>query len=353
MRIRACRVGLLACPGERKRARFSRTARAGQEACPTKGSALLMVLWITAALAAIGFTLAGTVRGEAERASTEVDDLRAYYLAVGALQRAELELAWSVVFPDKRRIPQGSTFVDYQFPSGVARVEMIPEASKLDVNNTTVETLNRLLVALGLDPARAAQIADAIDDWRRPAVNGSPFDGYYQSQIPSFLAPHASIQEIEELLLVKGITPDIFYGTYVPAPAGTEGPRLVPQGGLMDCLSVYGATERVDANTAHPAVLAALGVSPYVVSALVERRRRAPMSLSQLTAFIESVGGSMEHLRVEGNSIVTMRATAQLYLPDGRLSDLKRTVAAQIKYNPPGSESGVYVLRWYDTAWSH
>ncbi len=322
-----------------------------------RGSALLMVLWITAALAAIGFTLAGTVRGEAERASTEVDDLRSYYLAVGALQRAELELAWSVVFPDKRRIPRGSTFVDYQFPSGVAHVDIIPEASRLDVNSVPVETLNRLLVALGVDVARSQQIAAAIDEWRKPAENGSEFDGYYESQVPSFRAPHASLQEIEELLLVKGITPDIFYGTYVPA-AETEagaatGPRLVPRGGLIDCLSVYGAKDRVDANTAHPAVLAALGVSPYVISALVERRRTSPMSQQQLSEFIASVGGSMDHLRVEGNSIVTMRATARLFLPDGRLSDLKRTVAAQLKYMPPGSESGVYMLRWYDTAWSH
>jgi general secretion pathway protein K len=328
--------------------------RAGQEARPTqRGSALLTVLWITAALAAIGFTLAGTVRGEAERAATEVDDLRSYYLAVGALQRAELELAWAVAFPDKRRIPKGSTFVDYQFPSGVAHVDIIPEAAKLDVNAVPVETLDRLLVALGIDVARAQEISAAIDDWRKPAENGSAFDGFYQEQVPSFQAPHASLQEIEELLSVKGITPDIFYGTYVPAQAEDAVPRLTPRGGLIDCLSVYGAKDRVDANTAHPAVLAALGLSPYVISALVERRRVSALNMQQLGEFMESVGGTMDHLRVEGNSIVTMRATARLYLPDGRLSDLKRTVAAQLKYMPPGSESGVYVLRWYDTAWSH
>jgi general secretion pathway protein K len=329
-------------------------------ACPPRqtrrGSALLTVLWITAALAAIGFTLAGTVRGEAERASTEVDDLRSYYLAVGALQRAELELAWAVAFPDKRRIPRGSTFVDYQFPSGVAHVDIIPEAAKLDVNSVPVEVLNRLMVALGLDPGRAVEIAAAIDEWRKPVPDGSQFDGYYESQVPSFRAPHASLQEIEELLLVKGVTPDIFYGTYVPAEAGTgdaNGPRLMPRSGLIDCLSVYGAKDRVDANTAHPAVLAALGISPEVISALLERRRQSPMSQGQLSDFMTSIGGSMDHLRVEGNSIVTMRSTARLYLPDGRLSDLKRTVAARIKYMPPGSDSAAYVLRWYDTAWSY
>jgi general secretion pathway protein K len=318
-----------------------------------QGSALLTVLWLTAALAAIGFTLAGTVRGEAERAETAAEELRAYYLAVGALQRAELELAWSVIFPNQRKIPQGSTSVDYQFPNGVAHVEIQPETAKLDVNSVSVETLNRLLVALGVGAARAQEIAAAIDDWRRPAETASQFDLYYEAQVPSFRAPHASLQEIEELLSVKGITPDLFYGTYVPAATGADGPRLAPQGGLIDCLSVYGARDRVDANTAHPAVLEALGISPYVITALVERRRRSPMTLPQLAEFMQSMGGSMEHLRVEGNSIVTMKATARPFLPDGRLSDLRRTVAAEIKYMPPGSESVVHVLRWYDTVWSH
>src|SRR5437763_8424658 len=38
-----------------------------------RGSALLTVLWISAALAAVGFALANTVRGETERTSTTVD----------------------------------------------------------------------------------------------------------------------------------------------------------------------------------------------------------------------------------------------------------------------------------------
>jgi len=55
---------------------------------------------------------------------------------------------------------------------------------------------------------------------------------------------------------------------------------------------------------------------------------------------------------VEGNSIVTMRATARLRLPNGQLSDLKRTVAAQVKYMRAGQDPPVHILRWYDTAWS-
>lgn len=319
-----------------------------------KGSALLAVLWLSAALAAIGLSLANTVRGEIDRTSTEVDGLRSYYLAAGAIHRAYLELLWSVTNPNKRPIPQGSTFVDYVFPSGNVRVDLIPEASKLDVNFTPVQDLFRLMTALGVDPERAQEIAAAIEDWRKPAPNGSPFDPYYLSLVPSFRARHASIEEIEELLQVKGVTPDIFYGTYVPAADGAEagGLRLVPRGGLADCLSVYGSKDRVDANTASPAVLAAVGLSPFAVNAVVTQRQPVPFTEQRLFTVLQSVGASNARLRVEGNSMITLRATARLRLANGQLSDLKRTVAALVKYMPPGQDSPVHILRWYDTAWS-
>ena len=331
-----------------------------------RGSALLAVLWLSAALAAIAFSLATTVRGETERTSTAVDGLRAYYLAAGGLRRASMELLWSVMNPTKRLIPKGSTVVDYRFPSGDVHVEIVPEAAKLDVNHAPTEELFRVMVALGIDPGRAQDIALAIADWRRPSFEGSAFDSYYLALTPSFRARHASFEEIEELLLVKGVTPDIFYGTYLPAGAGeggsgaagasgsSAGARLVPRAGLVDCLSVYGSRDQVDANTANPAVLAAVGLSPYAIGALLERRRLAPLTPEQLGGFMGSVGGNAGRLRVEGHSIVTMRATARLRLENGRLSDLRRTVAAQLKYLAPGyGTSQIHTLRWYDTAWSN
>src|ERR1700756_1697032 len=97
-----------------------------------RGSALLAVMWLSAALAAFGFALASTVRGEIERASTDLDSLRAYYVASGAIERASLELLWSVATPGRRYIPKGSLSIDYGFETGVAHVEFLPEAGKLN-----------------------------------------------------------------------------------------------------------------------------------------------------------------------------------------------------------------------------
>ena len=325
-----------------------------------RGSALLAVLWVSAALAAIAFSLSSTVRGETERTSTAVDGLRSYYLAVGAIHRATYELLWTGQNPEKPLIRPFSAYIDYTFPSGEARVEILPESGKLDVNLVPPNDLYRLAVALGIGPDRAREIALAIADWRAPVPGGGmgAFDQYYLSLRPSFRAPHASFQEIEELLQVKGVTPDIFYGTYVPAdpenaPAGQA--RLTPRPGLADCLSVFGSRDgSVYANTASPAVLAAVGLAPEVISALVERRRTAPFKdAQQMAEFTQSIGAPADRLNLVMHSIVTLRATARLRLPNGQLSDLRRTVGAQVKYMPPGYDAPIHILRWYDTAWSN
>lgn len=324
------------------------TSRGSRE----RGSALLAVLWVSAALAAIAFSLSSTVLGETQRTSTDVDGLRAYYLASGGLQRAEYELLWAVGSPDKFPIRRDSARVDYTFPSGDVRVEIIPEAAKLNVNQARPEELYKMLTAMGLEPERAGEVTAAILDWRSGGAGG-PFDQYYLSLTPSFQARHASFEEIEELLSVKGVTPELFYGTYVPAEEGAEGPRLTPRAGLVDCLSVFGSDSRIDANTAAPPVLAAIGLSPDAINALLERRRAKPFTEAELSSFAAAAGDGAGRLRVGGNSILTLRATARLRLVTGQLSDLRRTVAAQVKYMPDGFDAPIHILRWYDTAWSY
>ncbi len=154
---------------------------------------------------------------------------------------------------------------------------------------------------------------------------------------------------------MKGITPELFYGTYVPVgeDAPADAPRLIGRPGLVDCFTVFGPHDQVDANTASPAVLAAIGLSPDAVSALVQRRQLSPLDQQQLSSFIASAGNGAARLRLGGNSIVTVRATARLRIVNGQLSDLRRTVGALIKYMPDGSDAPIHTLRWYDTVWSY
>lgn len=319
----------------------------------SRGAALLTVLWLAAALSAIAFTVASTVRGETERTATGADGVRAYYLAAGAVERGILYILWGREFRNEdgtsRFYAPGLRTIPLTFPSGVAEVRIVPEAAKLDVNRATPDELNRLMLILGIAPDRAAMITEALVDWRTPGPTPSALDQHYLAIHPSFTARHASLEEIEELLLLRGMTPELFYGTYARDREG----RLVARPGLRDCLSVYGGRS-VDAATAEPAVLAAIGMDPGEIAALLQYRQRAPFRTQADLASLQ-LASARGRLRLGGSTVFTVRAVARLRLPDGSLSDLRRGVAAQIKLVPvdrfPGEEP-IHVLRWYDNDWS-
>lgn len=316
-----------------------------------RGTALLAVLWLSAALAAIALSLADTVRGEAERSATAVDGLRSQDLAIGGLRRAILYMVWARTHPDVLRFKPAMPYYVFDFPEGQTVVDIVPETAKFNINSALPEDLYRLLTNLGVDATHAQEIAAAIVDWRAlpPALASSAFDDFYASQNPPYLAPHARFQEIEELLSVKGVTPEIYYGDWQLAPEGSAH-HLTQRTGLRDCISVYGATNQFDVNTAPPAVLAAIGIPPEGVAALVEARRaRAFLNTAELAPFSEIAGSGFTRLRVGGITIFTLRSTARMRLANGQLSDLRRTVAAQVKFAPPSNDAAYHILRWYDT----
>lgn len=315
-----------------------------------RGSALLAVLWLVAALSAIAFAVANTVRSETERTGTGSDALRTYYLATGSVERALLYMFWGPQFRNADGSPKyyepGMSRLNFNFPSGVATVEIIPESSKININTAMPADIASLLGHLGVPAERASELTAAIVDWRSPLGQGlTEFDQFYGSLHPSFRARHASLEEIEELLLVKGMTPELFYGSYVQDPAG----QLVPTGGLRNCVSIYAVPENVDANTAEPAVLATIGITPEMVQAIVQRRHATPFrNMQDLQQFVQGGGAGVTRLRVGGGTMFTVRATAQLRLPDGRMSDLRRTVSALVKFREAGYNPPIETLRWYE-----
>lgn len=312
-----------------------------------RGGALLAVLWLSAALAAIAFSVANTVRTETDRTATGSEGLRTAYLAAGAVERGILYMSWGAGHrnPDgsPRYYEPGLPMTWVQFPSGTARIEFIPEFAKLNINRISGEELTRLLVNLGTAPPRAVEIAAAILDWRTPG-GPSEFDHFYLSLTPSFRARHASFEEVEELLLVKGMTPELYHGSFTRDAQG----RLAARGGLKDCVSVYGSNGAVDANYADPAVLATIGITPVVIPVFVERRRAVPFRRpEQLNELAQLAGPGFGRLRIGGENFFTVRATAALHLSDGRYSDVRRTASALISLKAD-STPPYQVLRWYE-----
>lgn len=311
------------------------------------GSALLTVLWLTAALSAIGIAVASNVRNETERTATSVDDTKAYFAARGAIDRAALHIMWrGYTDPDGQPVyfRTGQSSMKLDFPNAEVTVDILPETSKLNVNSVAPEDLLRLLDALQVPEDRATEITSAILDWRKPVetTEPSPFDAFYLNQSPSFLPAHTSYQENEELLLTRGITPGLYYGESL----GNQRP------GLRDCLSVYG-TQIVDVNTAQLATLEAVGLNADDARTLIRRRDDHPiLDFRELSDIQQALGTTGQRLRIGGLAMYTLRATARLKQADGKLSDLRRTVSALVRFDFPGNSQkrsvGYLILRWYD-----
>jgi general secretion pathway protein K len=235
----------------------------------------------------------------------------------------------------------GQPSLGLDFPDAVVRVEVIPEASKLNINSIRPDDLLRLLVALGVEPQRAIDLTQAIIDWRSPAdpMHPSAFDAFYLSQTPSFLARHASFQEDEELLLVRGMTPDLYYGAALAAT----------HAGLRDCVSVYGSLAGIDINTAQPATLESLGISADDTATLVKSRTEHPiLNFQDFNRIVQALGPAGARLRMGGASMFTLRATARLKQSNGKLSDLQRGVEALVKFYGTGNTPPYDIVRWYD-----
>lgn len=102
-----------------------------------------------------------------------------------------------------------------------------------------------------LDDEEVENIVDAIKDWiDNPDTDdvtgwGGAEDSYYQALEKPYPCKNAPLEFLEELLLVRGITKELFYGT-------EEKPGISPY------LSAHGDDGKININTAAPLVLRAL-----------------------------------------------------------------------------------------------
>ena len=97
----------------------------------------------------------------------------------------------------------------------------------LAANPNNAPVLQKALIVVGADASEIPTIISSIQDWIDPdndtRVNGAETD-YYQSLDPPYSAKNGPIDDLSELLLIKGVSPDIYWG-----PNSTNHPASVFQ----------------------------------------------------------------------------------------------------------------------------
>lgn len=271
-----------------------------------RGIALLVVLWVLTILMVIVFSFSYLAKTETFSSRAFKEGWENKFLAEAGVERAIMELFYRKQNPlaleEEGRDPwriDGSEYIG-SLGKGSYRVRLSDESGKIDLNQASETILRNLLTNLDFtteDKDLAVNtIVDAILDWKDPddfhRLNGAEND-YYQSLPNPYKARDGNFETVEELLLVKGVTPEILYGRDRKT-------------GLIDLVTVQGRTAKININAASPAVLLALpGMTREMAEGIVGYRTEKEIkniqeiagllgeALAQITPFISVTGSSV------------------------------------------------------------
>jgi general secretion pathway protein K len=256
-------------------------AFAGTRAGGERGFIIVAVLWIMTALATLAAIYATYVvrtayavgpsddRVNAEALFTAALELTAYRLNVGGKDSGAKDAGAKEGRPSHGRL---------NFRLGRATVveEFHSESGRIDLNAAQKPLLANLFVMLGAKPEDADQFADRIIGWRTAAPkNGAPDPeaDAYRVAGRNYKPRGAPFQEVGELWLVLGLP-----------PAWVE--RVMPY------VTVYGGGAQVNILDAQPLVLAALGIAPEQVNAVLAQRDQPGVDGKALMQALGDVQGA-------------------------------------------------------------
>jgi general secretion pathway protein K len=287
------------------------------------GVILIALLWILVALSviALSFSRESFVEVAAARNTQSLE--KAYFIARAGIVSTVYRLMQKRRFPSVQLGELQDTpdplelgIVTGNFGGGSYRVEIQDESGKINVNTVSEEQLRLLIDACGIDKQDGDIIADSILDWRdRDALyrlNGAE-DDYYQSLDPPYMAGNGRIETLEELLLIRGITPDYFYGYPARTPEGNVTYRY----GLSRYFTVYStrSQSRINVNYAHlPVLMSIPGMLPQAAQMIYKRRLEKPFrNIAEISREIPAALGAnvLSKLSVEQTGIFTLTASAQ------------------------------------------
>jgi general secretion pathway protein K len=211
--------------------------------------AIVSVLWAIGLLAAIAVSLVwnGTIAYRLAHNDFELAASKA--TAEAGINRAILSLLDS---QHERRWRTDGVASTFEFGATRIKVSIQDELGRIDLNQAEGSLLNGLLRSTGLDPQSADVLTDKILDWRETSpfkrLNGAKESDYRAAGF--FYRPRGGLfRNVNELLLVMGMTPDLFR-RIEPALTVYSGrqyidPQLAPREALLALPSMDG--NKVDA----------------------------------------------------------------------------------------------------------
>jgi len=315
-----------------------------------RGVALLVVLWIFIFLFVVAFEFSTAVREEAAAAHRYSDETQGYYLAMAGFQRGLYEFLNQQ--PGAARLPQDQkkedaldgSWRDDNLGAGVFRFRLIDEGGKININRVNEDLLRRVFTNLGVDANVRDILVDSIMDWRDPddlhRTNGAEKD-YYLALSPSYTPKNGALDSVEDLLWIRGMTPELFYGY---SDYDDQSPDRQRRVGLREIFTVDSPIYRVNLRSAGAEVIHALsGIPLEKCRAFVEERKKlSDKTLADLLPLLGIGAGdaALQMFIFTNPSVVAVEA-------EGRPADSRqpRRVKGVVRR---GGTQGFELLRWLD-----
>jgi general secretion pathway protein K len=270
------------------------------------GVALILVMGAIILLTALvaGFTY--SMKIEARLAQNFENDAELEWMARSGVELARYILAQELRGPEGRMydalnqkwaggigsitndVLAAISLTDNQIGRGRFSIKITDQERRFNINNADPFILAQALLMMNVDASLRGPITDSILDWRDPdddpAINGAESEDFYLRLDPPYFAKNGPIDDLSELLLIKGMTPELYWGSGSTnvvldgqrraqpgeVPDFDESPYITH--GFHDIFTAVSAPQ-VNINTCTAETLQLAGLDPLLAQFALEARR--------------------------------------------------------------------------------
>jgi len=269
-----------------------------------RGSILLLVVWIVAAMAVLSAMLSLRARVFL-RSQAYVNARTSGFLELeGGVQRAFYDILQLPTRKDLTPAQRHQSVFNYEIGGEKVKVTRIPVTSKLSIQKVRQDVWREIFMKYDKTEEEANDIIASIQDWvdkDNLLHPGGAEDDYYQGRSLPYYPHNGKIEDIRELLLIKGIDEEMFYGSE-KYPA------------LTDFFTVRDAGDKLDINSASRALIQTMmETTDEETDAILAAREEQPFeTMSELANLVSpnSFNNATRYFTTTLNAdIMTLRAT--------------------------------------------
>ena len=174
-----------------------------------KGSALIVVLWISVIMAGLALSGAYLAKLGLRRANYSLNEIQALYIAQAGISFAQANLYTDNNNFDSLNEKWSSDPDRYDnavIGNGFLSVTVWDEGGKLNLNSVSAPVLQRLKPVYMAN--NTSEILNSLNDWKdadSALSSGGAEESYYRTLEKSYHCKNGALDSIEELYLIKGL----------------------------------------------------------------------------------------------------------------------------------------------------